>query len=85
MPHGLLKDFKSNLPKFVALILGKLQAFIISYAMAEINKIIQKLLNSCPPPEELAKLTALVDTLKNLIGKYDKQVQKVEKIPATLE
>lgn len=85
MPHGLLKDFKSNLPKFVALLLGKLQAFIISYAMAEINKIIQKLLNSCPPPEELARLTALVDTLKNLIGKYDKQVQKVEKIPATLE
>ena len=85
MPHGLLKDFKSNLPKFVALILGKLQAFIISYAMAEINKIIQKLLNSCPPPAELARLTSTLNALKNVIGKYDKQVQKVEKIPQTIE
>lgn len=85
MPHGLLKDFKSNLPKFVALILGKLQAFIISYAMAEINKIIQKLLNSCPPPAELARITTTVNALKNVMGKYDKQVQKVEKIPQTLE
>ena len=85
MPHGLLKDFKSNLPKFVALILGKLQAFIISYAMAEINKIIQKLINSCPPPAELARLTTTLNALKNVMGKYDKQVQKVEKIPQTLE
>jgi hypothetical protein len=85
MPHGLLKDFKSQLPKFVAILLGRAQAFIISYAMAEINKIIQKLLNTCPPPKELARLTKTLNSLKSLIGKYDQQIQKVEKIPRTLE
>lgn len=85
MPHALLKDFKSNLPKYVALILGKIQSFIISYAMAEINKIIQRLLNQCPPPSVLKSLSKKVAALKDIINKYDQQVAKVEKIPATLE
>jgi len=85
MPHALLKDFKSNLPLFVSLILGKIQAFIISYVNAEINKLIQQLLNQCPPPPTLKAITKKVTTLKDVMNKYDKQVEKVEKIPATLE
>lgn len=85
MPHALLKDFKSNLPLFVGMILAKLEAAAITYIRGKINEIIQKLLNQCPPERELQILLKTLDTIKNLMNKFDSQTAKLQKIPDSME
>ena len=81
MPHALLKDFQSNLPKYVALALGKLEAAAITYIMGKVNEILAKLMNTCPPPKELEKLSKTINSLKGLMNKFDKQTGNLKKIP----
>ena len=81
MPHALLKDFKSNLPKYVALALGKLEAAAITYIMGKVNEILAELMNTCPPPKELEKLSKIINSLKGLMNKFDKQTGNLKKIP----
>ena len=85
MPHGLLKSFKSNLPKFLAQQLGAIQAVILSKVNQKIDEIIKKLLNKCPPPEELERMTKTLSTLKQLLGNFDKKVEKLRKVPDNLD
>lgn len=85
MPHALLKDFKSNLPLYVGLILARLEAAAITYINTKINEIIQKLLNQCPPEKELKALMSTLDSLKSVMNKFDETTSKLQKIPDTME
>ena len=46
MPHGLLKEFKSNLSGIVAMALGRLESYAIEYATRKVNEIINALIFS---------------------------------------
>lgn len=83
--HGLLKDPKAILGKFVAVNLGQIKAMAITYAYAKLDEIYQKLLNTCPPPEVLEKLIKTLATLKKVVGKYKTSFQKFEPLPKKLE
>jgi hypothetical protein len=85
MPHGLLKNFKSNLPKFLAQQLGAIQAVILSKVNQKIDEIIKELLNKCPPPEVLERMTQTLSTLKKLIGNFDKKVERLRRVPDKLD
>ena len=85
MPHGLIKEFKSQLPKFVASKIGQLQAAAITYLNSKINEIYQELVTSCPPPEVLQQLAKTVTTLKKVIVKFDKQTASLNNIPKKLD
>jgi hypothetical protein len=85
MPHGLLKNFKSNLPKFLAQQLGAIQAVIISKVNQKIDEMIKELLNRCPPPEVLEKMTKTLSTLKTLINSFDKKITNLKKVPDNLD
>ena len=47
MPHGLLKEFKSNLAGIVAAALGRLESYAIVYATRKVNEIINQLRDKC--------------------------------------
>ena len=64
--HGLLKDPKAILGKFVAVNLGQIKAMAITYAYAKLDEVYQKLLNTCPPPEILEQLIKTLATLKKV-------------------
>lgn len=85
MPHGYLKDFKSQLSQFAAQKLGDLQAMAISYANTKANEIINELLNQCPPPEVLKQMGKTVDNINSLMNKVDRQVSQLEKLPKKLD
>jgi len=69
MPHGLLKEFKSNLSGIVAMALGRLEAYAIVYATKKINEIIDELRDKCPPPAILNQLSRTVNNIKKIITK----------------
>ena len=85
MPHGLLKDFKSFLPEMVAISVGELKAFVISYANMELYKLITKLKESCPPPRTTEAMIKKIDAIENLTNKTDKKIKSFKKIPKQLE
>lgn len=85
MPHGLIQDFKSQLPLFVAQQLSSIEAAIYTKINSEVEKLRQKFLNSCPPPEELAQISTSLITLKKLLGSFDKKVSKFKEIPKKLD
>ena len=85
MPHGLLKSFKSQLPKFIAQQLGRIQAAIISKVNQKVNEILQQLLNECPPPPVLERISKTVTNLKSLFGKFDSKISRFKRIPPKLD
>lgn len=85
MPHALLKDFKSKLPELVAIKLGEIQAMVISKVNSEINKIIQELLETCPPEPVTIALIKKVDALSNVISKAESSIQTVNSLPPKLD
>jgi hypothetical protein len=84
MPHALLKDFKSKLAEFVAQNLGKLQAMAIAKVQEEVQKIIDKLKNQCPPVEELEKLNNTISGIRTVVIGIEAQVDKLRPLPDKL-
>lgn len=85
MPHGLLKEFKSNLLGIVAMALGRLEAYAIVYATKKINEIIDELRDKCPPPAILNQLSRTVNNIKKIITKVDSRIDKFAQIPKKLD
>lgn len=84
MPHALLKDFKSKLSEFVAKNIGKLQAMAITKVQEEIQKILDKLKNDCPPVEELEKLSNQIQSVRLVVGGIQSQLDRLEPLPEKL-
>ena len=85
MPHGFLKDFKSNLSVYAVLILGKATALAIQHAQKVILEILEKLKEQCPPPEELAKLSEKINNVRKIINGIENQINKVKPLPQYLQ
>lgn len=85
MPHGLLKDLKSQLPQFVAQQMGAIKAAIIAKIEERINEIIDELLDQCPPPEVLERLSKTITSLKKVLGSFDNKIDKFKQIPRKLD
>lgn len=76
----------SNLAAFIAIYLGKLEAYIIAKVYEEVNKIIEKLMGQvCPPVEEIKRLLAIRDNLLNMINGLEQKVEPVKKFADALE
>lgn len=80
-----LKPFKSELSAFVTANLGRLQALAISRAYKIVNEQLQKLLNTCPPPEELEKIAKIVNAVRPIIANTERELAKARKAADVLE
>lgn len=85
MPHGFIKDFKSNLGAYAAIILGKLQALAIQKVQKVILEVLEKLKEACPPPEELERLTNKINAVKQVINGIEQKINKVRPLPNYLD
>ena len=85
MPHAILKDIKSNLSAYAAQALGELQAFAITKAQEFVSEILEKLKKECPPKEELDKLAAKLNTVRNVITSVNRKVQPIASLPPKLD
>lgn len=85
MPHGFLKDFKSNLSVYAAVILGKAQALALQQVQRVVLEVLEKLRESCPPPEELAKLSQKVNNVRQVVNGIQNNVGKISALPNTLQ
>ena len=85
MPHGFIKQFKSQLPIFVAQQLAAIEAAIYARINQEVEELRQKFLNQCPPPKVLKATTRQLANLKKVFQKFDKKVSKLKPLPDALE
>ena len=85
MPHGFLKDFKSNLSVFAAIILGRAQALALQHAQKVVLEVLERLKEECPPPEVLESLSAKINAVKNVINGIDKTANKIRPLPQYLQ
>ena len=80
-----LAPFKSELSAFVTANLGRLQALAITKAYQVINEQLQKLLNTCPPPEELEKIAKIVNAVRPIIVNTERELDKARKAASVLD
>ena len=82
--------FKSSLSKVVAQQIGALEGQIRAYAITTLNDIVENKLNdTCPPQAELLVIIRTLDSIQNILTKYQRQVQKyqslIEKLDRAIE
>lgn len=75
----LPKNIKPTLNRHVNVAIGVAQAYVITRANSEVDRLIERLLNSCPPPEVLERMPIILDTLKLTIGLANKKVDRAAK------
>ena len=80
----LPKDIKPTLNKHVNIAIGTAQAFVITKANQKVDEILEQLLNSCPPPRELERLSKVIATLKLTTLIADRKVSKASKAADTV-
>lgn len=80
-----LKPFKSELSAFVTANLGRIQALAITKAYSVVNEQLQKLLSTCPPPEELEKIAKIVNAVRPIISNSERELAKARKAANVLE
>lgn len=85
MPHGLLKEFRSNLAGIVAGALGRLESYATVYATRKTNEIINALRDKCPPPQVLNQLSRNVNNIRRVVTKVDNRIDKFKQIPRKLD
>lgn len=85
MPHGFLKDFKSNLSEYAIIILGQAQALALQQVQRVVLEVLEKLRESCPPPEELARLSQKINNVRQVVNGIQNKVGKVSALPNTLQ
>lgn len=76
----LFKDVKPKLNEYVVAAIGTAQALVITKANREINRILEELLNSCPPPDVLEKFSRIIQNLKPILDQADNQVNRASKV-----
>jgi hypothetical protein len=80
----LFKNVKPKLNEYVVVAIGTAQALVITRANAEINKILDQLLNSCPPPDVLERLAKTVQAIKPILTQADTQIDRAAKVANSL-
>lgn len=85
MPHGLLKDFKSQLSGLIASQIGMLKAMAITYINKKINEYIEYLKKQCPPPPVLQQMSIVINQMNSMMNTIDKKVETFNKIPPKLD
>lgn len=76
---------KSQLSAIVATQLGKLQGEVEARIQTEALKEVNKFANSCPFPEELAKIAATANNLISVINNFQNKVNKFSQLPNKLK
>lgn len=85
MPHGFLKDFKSNLNVFAAILLARAQVMALQHAQKVILEILQRLKEECPPPEVLESLLSKINAVKQVINGIENTANKIRPLPQYLQ
>jgi hypothetical protein len=85
MPHGFLKDFKSKLSEIATIVLGLATAMAIQQVQKVVLEIIEKLRESCPPPEELEKLTQKINNVRQVVNGIQSKADKIKALPQYLQ
>ena len=80
----LPKDIKPTLNRYVNIAIGTAQAFAVTKANKEVERILEELANNCPPPERLSTLVNIVGTLRLVVVLSNRKVQKASKIADTV-
>lgn len=80
----LFKNVKPKLNEYVVAAIGTAQALVVTKANREINRILDELLNSCPPPEVLERLSIIVQNLKPILDQADNQINRASKVANTV-
>lgn len=85
MPHTFIADIKSKLPDYAIVVLGKARAFLISRVFDLVNKILEELRETCPPPNVLNSLLKSLNTIESAVQKVQKTINKISKLPPLLD
>ena len=74
----------SNLALIAASQLGALKATLISKVNTEVNKALQRFINTCPPPATLSRVVKIKDNLGKTLNNYQKNVRTFSTIATAL-
>jgi hypothetical protein len=85
MPHGFLKDFKSNLSVYAAVLLGKALALAIQQVQKVVLEVLEKLKEACPPAEELERLSQKINNVRKVVNGIEQQINRIRPLPQYLQ
>lgn len=85
MPHGFIKDFKSNLSQLATAVLGIATAIAIQQVQKVVLEVLDRLRESCPPPDELEKLTQKINNVKQVVNGIQGKVDRIRALPQYLQ
>lgn len=85
MPHGFIKDFKSNLSVFAAILLGRAQALALQHAQKVILEVLERLKEECPPPDVLESLSNKINAVRTVINGIENTAGKIRPLPRYLQ
>lgn len=85
MPHNFFKEFRTNLPDYAVVAIGKAQAFVIQYVETKVREVLEELLNQCPPQETLKRLTTTVNNTRTVMTQVEQKVNSINKIADLLD
>lgn len=85
MPHGFLKDFKSKLSEVATAVLGIATAIAIQQVQKVVLEVLERLRESCPPPDELERLTQKINNVKQVVNGIQSKVDKIRALPQYLQ
>lgn len=74
----------SDLSLITASQLGVLKATLISKVNTEVNKALQRFINTCPPPATLSRIVTIKNNLNKALNKYQKNVRTFSTIATAL-
>lgn len=74
----------SNLALIAASQLGVLKATLISKVNTEVNKALQRFINTCPPPATIRRVVKIKDNLNKALNNYQRRVRTFSTIITTL-
>lgn len=85
MPHGFIKDFKSNLSQLATAVLGIATAIAIQQVQKVVLEVLDRLRESCPPPDELEKLTQKINNVKQVVNGIQGKADRIRALPQYLQ
>lgn len=80
----LPKDLKPTLNRHVTTAIGITQAFVVTKVNSEVDRLLERLLNSCPPPEVLQRMAGVLQVLKPTIDIASVKVNRASKTADTI-
>ena len=85
MPHTLIKFGGFNIAKIVSTQMAYIEASLIQIGNQKVNQLINRLLQTCPPPAVINSIFKQKESIERLFNGYDNKIQRFNKLASKVD